>query len=163
MRCWIRLSLGTLLLKRPWLLHSHYKRPAWRHYPIFGQLKLWHRPFSLWHLMFQIEEGGEAMLTAICEGAGEAWASRTAKVATICVHHVGMYYVVESSHITETRVWTTKTRVTALSEARVLEHFNHGPTFPFYLFNLLICSLTLSIHKIIKGASASKWGFRRST
>lgn len=110
MRCWIRLSLGTLLLKRPWLLHSHYKRPAWRRYPIFGQLKLWHRPFSLWHLMFQIEEGGEAMLTAICEGAGEAWASRTAKAATICVHHVGMYYVVESSHITETRVWTTKTQ-----------------------------------------------------
>ena len=42
-------------------------------------------------------------------------------------------------------------RVTPLSEARVLEHFNHGPNFPFYLFHLLICSLTLSIHKIING------------
>lgn len=75
-----------------------------------------------------------------------------------------VYYVVESLLITDTRAWTAKAQGhTSVWSQAFRTPLKHSPTFPFYLFYLFICSLTLSIIKIINGPYAGKRGLPRWT
>lgn len=75
-----------------------------------------------------------------------------------------VYYVVESLLIRDTRAWTAKAQGhTSVWSQAFRTPLKHGPTFPFYLFYPFICSLTLSIIKIINGPYTSEWGLPRWT